>query len=199
MVLGKYGALLVTLLLPTVIIGLYPVLLSAYGNVNLACSLGTLLAFFLLGGALLSIGMFISSITESQAVAAGICFVVMLINYFIADLAGFVASTAFASYIAFAILVLLAVGLFYLMTKNGFASLVLCAVAEAGLLVFFMVSEESFTGAFPALMEKLSLFEQFYVFVNGTFDLTAVVYLLSVSALFVYLTIQSMEKRRWSE
>ena len=51
----------------------------------------------------------------------------------------------------------------------------------------------------PAVMENLSLFDQFYQFVNGVFDLRAVVYLLSVSGLFLFLTVQSLEKRRWSE
>ena len=48
-------------------------------------------------------------------------------------------------------------------------------------------------------MENLSLFDQFYQLVNGVFDLRAVVYLLSVSGLFLFLTVQSLEKRRWSE
>lgn len=48
-------------------------------------------------------------------------------------------------------------------------------------------------------MEQLSLFDRFYEFVNGTFDLTAIVYYLTVIAVFVFLTVQSLEKRRWSE
>ena len=46
---------------------------------------------------------------------------------------------------------------------------------------------------------ELSLFERFYVFVNGVFDWTAVVYYASVIVFFLFLTVQSMEKRRWSE
>ena len=101
-VLGKFGALLVMLLIPLAIIALYPVVLSAFGNIHFPTAYGAMLGFFLLGAALIAIGLFISSITESQAVAAGLCFVVMLLNYYISDLATFVAATAFASFSAFA-------------------------------------------------------------------------------------------------
>ena len=81
--LGKYAALLVVFLVPTGIICLYPLVLSAFGSVYLPLAFGTAVGFFFLGAALLAIGMFLSSITESQGVAAGLCFVVMLVNYFI--------------------------------------------------------------------------------------------------------------------
>lgn len=197
-VLGKYAALLVILLIPTAIIGIYPVIFSAFGNVNLLTSFSTLAGFFLLGASLLAIGTFVSSVTENQAVAAGLCFVVMLLNYFLSSLAEFVSTTAFASYAAFAIVVLVVCGILYLMTKNSFLTVVLCAIAEAALLIFYMASSTSFEGMFPELIAKLSVFEQFYVFVEGVFDLRAVVYLLSVCGLFLYLSVQSLEKRRWS-
>lgn len=198
-VLGKYLALLTVLVIPTAIIAAYPVLLSAYGAVYLPAAFGALAGFFLLGAALLSIGMFISSCTESQAVAAGVCFVVLLINYFIASLASYVGTEPFTSYVAFAIVLLLAAAIVYFMTKNRFVTLVVCALSQAGLLVWYLADTSAFSGAFGTLIGKLSLFEHFYVFISGVFDLKGVVYLVSVCVLFVFLTIQSMEKRRWSE
>ena len=47
-------------------------------------------------------------------------------------------------------------------------------------------------------MEKLSLFERFYTFVNGVFDMTAIVYFLSVIVFFLFLSVQSLEKRRYN-
>ena len=48
------------------------------------------------------------------------------------------------------------------------------------------------------IIEKLSLFERFNIFTQGIFDITSVIYLIGVSAVFVFITVQSMEKRRWS-
>lgn len=198
-VLGKYGALLVVFLAPMAVIGVYPLILSAFGNVYLPAAYSAWLGFFLLGATLLAIGMFISSLTESQAVAAGLCFVVMLVNYFITSLAGFISTTAFASFASFTVVILALAGIVWFMTRSGLASGVLALVLEAVLLFFYAGDTSAFEGLFPEVMENLSLFDQFYQFVNGVFDLRAVVYLLSVSGLFLFLTVQSLEKRRWSE
>ena len=79
------------------------------------------------------------------------------------------------------------------------AALVLTIVLEGGLVAAYTFRSADFQGLFPNLMEQLSLFDRFYEFVNGTFDLTAIVYYLTVIAVFVFLTVQSLEKRRWSE
>lgn len=198
-VVGKYAALLVMLLLPLAIISIYPLVLCAFGNVYLPAAFGAITGFFLLGATLLSIGMFISSVTENQAVAAGLCFVVMLVNFYIADLSTYVANSAFASFAALAITALIIGIVLYLMTKNSFAALLLTGVLEGGLLVFYMIDGPNFAGLFPSIMEELSLFQRFYIFIDGIFDLTGVVYFLSVTALFLFLSVQSLEKRRWSE
>lgn len=198
-VLGKYAALLVMLLIPLAIVSIYPIILSAFGNVYLPASYSALIGFFFLGAALIAIGMFISSITESQAVAAGVCFVVMLLNYFISDLANYVSSSAFASFAAFTVVVLVLGGIFRLMTKSGFVSLVLMAVLEGCLLVGYILKSSAFEGLFPQIMEQLSLFDRFYGFVDGIFDLTSIVYFMTVIGLFLFLSVQSLEKRRWSE
>lgn len=198
-VLGKFGALLVMLLIPLAIIALYPVVLSAFGNIHFPTAYGAMLGFFLLGAALIAIGLFISSITESQAVAAGLCFVVMLLNYYISDLATFVAATAFASFSAFAAVIVILALLINMMTKNGTISLIFAAVGEGALLAGYLMNASSFEGLFPKVMESLSLFDRFYVFVNGVFDLSAVVYFITVIALFLFLSVQSMERRRWND
>lgn len=198
-VLGKFGALLVMLLIPLAIIALYPVVLSAFGNIHFPTAYGAMLGFFLLGAALIAIGLFISSITESQAVAAGLCFVVMLLNYYISDLATFVAATAFASFSAFAAVIVILALLINMMTKNGTISLIFAAVGEGALLAGYLLNASSFEGLFPKVMESLSLFDRFYVFVNGVFDLSAVVYFITVIALSLFLSVQSMERRRWND
>ena len=57
---------------------------------------------------------------------------------------------------------------------------------------------DKFEGLLPDIMKKLSLFDRFSTFVNGVFDLTALVFYASVIALGLFLTVQSMEKRRYN-
>ncbi|MBR5637697.1 MAG: ABC transporter permease [Pseudobutyrivibrio sp.] len=144
-VVGKFMALLVVFLIPMILICAYPLIFSMYGEVYLPTSYGSIFAFIFLGLALISIGMFISSLTESQGMAAGICVVVMLLNYFCVQIANTI--------------------------PNDFIKNVLT---------------------------KISLFERFTMFYNGVFDLTAIVYYISVIAFFLFLCVQSLEKRRYN-
>lgn len=197
-VLGKYFAMLAVMALPLAVIGLYPLLLKPYGNVNFATVYSTLFAFFLLGSALIATGMFISSLTDSQAVAAGVCFAAMLLNYFISSLASYVSDAPFASFTAFFLMIIIVSVIVRLMTKSGLAAILAFLVPASVLIAFFSADSAKFGSLFPNLMKKLSLFERFYTFVEGVFDITGAVYMVSAAVLFVFLTIQSMEKRRYS-
>ena len=198
-VLGKFAAMLVIFLIPLAIISVYPIVLTAYGNVYLPAAFSAIVGFFFLGAALIAIGMYISSVTESQAVAAGLCFVVMLVNYFIADLATYVSTAAFGSLAALMLVALIACCVIYLMTKNTFTALMSMVILEGLLILVYILDADAYSGLFPEIMENLSLFERFYAIVNGVFDLTSLVYFSSVVGVFLFLSVQSMEKRRWSE
>lgn len=198
-VAGKYLALLVMLALPAAILCLYPLMLGAFGSVYLPAAYSTVVGFFFLGAALISIGVFISSVTDSPVVALGVCFAVMLMNYFVADLASYVPSTAYASLVALVVAALLLAVITWRMTRSSVAGFGTAVVLEAALLIWYRAAPTAFEGLFSSIMEQLSLFERFNVFVNGVFDLKALVYDLTVIGLFLFLSVQSLEKRRWSE
>ena len=198
-VCGKFFSLLVVYAIPLAIICIYPLILSSFGNVYFPTAYGAVVGFFLLGASLISIGMFISSMTESQGVAAGICFVVMLLNYFLNSIVSFIPTDAFASLISFTAVIVIIALIIYLMIKDSFISFMIGFAAEIVLILFYVFSNESFESLFPNVMGNLSLFERFYTFADGVFDITGVIYFVSVIVLFLFLSIQSMEKRRWSE
>lgn len=198
-VLGKYIAMLAVFAVPLAVISLYPIVLTSFGNVHLPAAFSAIVGFFFLGAALIAVGMYISSVTESQAVAAGLCFVVMLVNYFLADLADMASTTAFGSLFMLMILALAASGVVYLMTKSGFTGLLCAAVLAGGIMLAYAFQPSAFEGLFPEIMENLSLFERFYALIQGVFDLRSIVYFCSVIGVFLFLSVQSMEKRRWSE
>lgn len=197
-VLGKFLAMLGILLLPLLVMCIYPLILSFFGNVYLPAGYGTLLGFFFLGGALAAIGLFISSLTDNQVVAAVLCLVVGLINYFLSAIAGYVSTSSASSAIAFIVL-FIAVGLvIYLLTKNPVISAGVAVAGSIAVMVVNVVSPTTMSGLFPEIMKKVSLFERFYNFPNGVFDISALVYFIVIIAVFLFFTVQSMEKRRWS-
>ena len=197
-VLGKYLALLVVYLIPLAVISLYPLLFSQFGDVYLPASYGSLFAFFLMGAALLAVGMFLSSLTDNQGFAAGIGVAAILLNYYSVSLAEYTSSTAMGSLIALYVIALLLGVVIHNLTRNENLAYGVTLVLIAALSVAYFVNSSAFEGLLPDIMTKLSLFRQFNSFVNGAFDLTAIVYYVSVMGFFLFLSVQSMEKRRYN-
>lgn len=197
-VLGKYLALLVVYLIPLAVISLYLLLFSRFGDVYLPTSYGSLFAFFLMGAALLAVGMFLSSLTDNQGFAAGIGIAAILLNYYSVSLAEYTSSTAMGSLIALYVIALLLGVVIRGLTRNENLAYGVTLVLIAALSVAYFVNSSAFEGLLPDIMTKLSLFRQFNSFVNGAFDLTAIVYYVSVMGFFLFLSVQSMEKRRYN-
>ena len=197
-VLGKYLALLAVYLVPLCIISVYPLIFSRYGEVYLPTSYGSILAFFVLGAALIAVGVFISSLTDNQGLAAGIGIALILFNYFSVSLAEYVSSTAMGSML---VLCVLGVALgFIVRAVTGHENLAFAfsVVLVVAIFVTYQVNATLFEGLLPNIMTQLSLFERFNVFVNGAFDLTGLFYYLSVIVFFLFLSVQSLEKRRYN-
>ncbi|MBM6916306.1 ABC transporter permease [Gemmiger formicilis] len=196
-ILGKYFAMALVFVIPMLVACVYPLIFSMYGEVYLPTSYGALFAFVFLGLALIAIGMFISSLTESQGMAAGLCVVVMLFCYYSASLADYIASTAF-NLVALVVIAALLALLVRRLTCSDAAGILVLVLCLAAVGVVWLVSPDSLATLLPDLMSRLSLFERFYTFVNGVFDVTAIVYYLSVAAFFLFLCVQSWEKKRYN-
>lgn len=80
-VLGKYLALETVFAIPCLILCLYPLLFSRYGNVPYGENYVALLGFFLYGSVAVAIGVFVSSLTESQVIAAVFSVVFVFAGY----------------------------------------------------------------------------------------------------------------------
>lgn len=196
-ILGKYLALLAVYLIPLAVISIYPIIFAQFGDVYLPTSYGSLVAIFIMGAALVALGVFISSLTDNQGLAAGIGIAVILFNYYSVSLSEYVSSTAAGTVIALGVLVLALGALIRYLTRNEYLAYAVAFVLLAAICITGFVDPEAFEGLLPNIMRQLSLFERFNTFVSGVFDLTAIVYYLSVIVFFLFLPVQSLEKRRY--
>ena len=197
-VVGKYLALLVLYLIPLAIISTYPLIFSQYGEVYLLTSYGSLIAYFIMGAALIAIGVFISSLTENQGFAAGIGIAVILFNYFSVSLAEYVSATAVGSSIVLFILAGVLGWIIKHLTRNDNLGYGVGLTLMAAVVAVFWIDESKLEGLVPEIMKQLSLFDRFETFVNGVFDMTAIVYFVSIIIFFLFLSVQSLEKRRYN-
>ena len=197
-IIGKYLALLIVYAIPMVIISFYPLIFAQFGDVYLPTAYGTVFAFYLLGAALIAVGVFISSLTDNQGFAAGIGIAAILLNYYSVNLSEYASSTAFGSAAALIVLaILLGVVIRHVSGNEVFGYAVSIALMM-GIGIACFVNPSMFEGLLPKIMKQLSLFSRFTTFVNGIFDVTAVFYFLTVIVFFLFLAVESMEKRRYN-
>lgn len=146
-VMGKFLALVTIFAIPVGISCFYPLIMMQFGTVPMDDAYLAILAYFLFGMTAIAIGLLISSLTESQVIAAVLTFAVLFLGYMMASICSVISSTG------------------NLLTK---------------------------------LLGCFDLYTPFSNLLNGTLDVSAVVYYISVTALVLFLTVQSIQKRRYS-
>ncbi len=145
-VIGKFLALASIFAIPVAVICLYPLVLSMFGTVSFGESYLAILGFFLYGLASIAVGVFVSSLTESQVIAAVLSFALLFLGYVMSGICNMISTTG------------------NLLTK---------------------------------LLSVFDMADRFESFMNGSLQLSGVVYFLSVIVLFLVFTVQSIQKRRY--
>lgn len=146
-VMGKFLALTTILAVPTGISAVYPLILTRYGSVPLGESYLAVLAFFLYGMVCIAIGILISSLTESQVIAAVLSFALLFLGYMMPSVCSLISSTG---------------------------------------------------NMLTHILRLYDLWTPFAMMLNGTLDMGSVVYYLTLIVLALFLTTQSIQKRRYS-
>ena len=197
-VLGKYFAMLTVYAIPCVILCLYPLLLGTFGTVNYLTAYLAILLYLILGAALIAVCQFMSSLTDNLVIAAVLGVVVSALLLFAPDLAYRLPDTAIVSFVGFVVLALLLAVVAFFATRNLNVTAITAAAVVVPLSVIYILAQEPFKGLFPATLEFVSPFAHFATFCQfGTFSVQSLILLLSYPVLFVFLTVQSADKKRW--
>lgn len=199
-VIGKYMSMLTVLLIPILIIGIYPLIMGMYGKSSTSYAMDyiSLLGFFLMGALYLSIGLFLSTLTESQVIAAVMTFAILMLTYFIGGLLSMVPGTAAASLVGFSIVLVVVGLLIYMMTKNVIVASVTACVLEIIMIVLYFAKKSLFEGAFTTVFSVFNCSSRLNNFLYGIFDISGIMYYVTGSILFIFLTVQAVQKSRYS-
>ena len=146
-VMGKFLALLTIFAIPTGLICVYPLIMGSFGSVPMAESYLSVLAFFLYGMMAIAVGVLVSSLTESQVIAAVLTFIILFLAYMMDSVCGLISYTG-----------------------NWLTGILGC----------------------------LDMYTPFSNLLNGTLDVKSVFYFVSMTVLALFLTVQSIQKRRYS-
>ena len=194
---GKLFAMFSLLAVPVLISCVYPVMLNIFGNVDYKTAYTSLLGFYLLGASLITVGMFISSLTENQLIAAVLTIVSLIAMYWIDTLSALIPTAAGTSVIITVVLCILLGGLILYMSKNITTAAIVSAVGIAVVCVLCMIDITVFEGFAQKMLLCIDMFGRLDNFIYSLFDLTGILYYLSVIFVFAFLSIQSLEKKRW--
>ena len=210
-VLGKYLATLSVFGIPVAVTAIFGLVLRLFsdGSVllgSIGSSLVAGISYLLLGALLIAICMFISSLTDSVVLAAVGGFAAVLVLYFMDYL---VVITAYldalfpnaAALISFVLLIVLC-ALFALvaglLSKSAMVGMIAAAATVIPLSISYVIWGESFAGLFSKVLTHLSAFATFSSMTLGAFSLSGIVFFLSAIFFCVYMTVQSLERRRWN-
>ena len=196
-VLGKFLAEFAVFAAPMVVALFMPLILLAFGNVSLVSAYSALLAYLLLGAACLSIGTWISALTENQIIAYLATFGALIVTYLMNGIQTMFTSGSLLALIVFLVMLLIASILVGVLCKSLITGCAVFCVGGVVLAVLFVVRPTWLLSAFDSVLSALALFEPFNDVVGGMFSIPAIVYYLSVIALFLFLTGQALERRRW--
>lgn len=197
-VLGKFLAEFAVFAAPMVVAIFMPLILLAFGNVSLVSAYSALLAYLLLGAACLSIGTWISALTENQIIAYLATFGALIVTYLMNGIQTMFTSGSLLALIVFLVMLLIASILVGVLCKSLTTGCAVFCVGGVVLAVLFVVRPTWLLSAFDSVLSALALFEPFNDVVGGMFSIPAIVYYLSVIVLFLFLTGQALERRRWN-
>ena len=142
-IMGKFAGCMAIFLLMLLLSLPSVALVGYFGNPEWEVVITGYMGLFLMGGAFVSMGLFMSSITENQVIAAALSFAALLILYMVGYTAGLVGET---------------------------------------------------TGK---VLEYLSIMFHFQKFAKGVLDTSDIIYYLIFTALFLFLSMRSLESKRW--
>ena len=197
-VAGKYLAEVAVFALPLAAAVIMPLILTAFGTVSLVAAYSALLGYLLLGAACLAVGTWISALTENQILAYLATFGALLVAYLMNGIQTMFTTGNLLAFVVFMVIVLVAAILVGVRCKRLTAGLMVFCIGAAAVFILFLARPAWLLTAFNAVLDALALFEPFKDIVGGMFSIPAIVYYLSVIGLFLFMTGQALERRRWN-
>ena len=197
-VLGKYFAAVAVLFITLLLHSLDAIVISFFSiNMYFLDVLVAYVGLFLVGCAYIAIGVFVSSTTDNQVISAIITFAVLLVIYIIQWLSTSVTSSVTTGIVTCAVIALGIVVLIYCTTRNKVASVCTAIGCALAIAITALINSDIYAGLLNSMLTWLSLIERFTEYLKGSVSISSLIYLLSLSFVFVYMTVYQVEKRRW--
>ena len=197
-VLGKFLAALTLFMAAVAITTFFPLMLSRFAeNMPVSRIVGTYIGWVLVGVSCIAVGVFISVLTDNQIIAAvgtfGALFVMFLMDAFAMSMP----TSPFASLAFVGIIIVGVAGIWFNSTRNILSSVIVAVLGLAAAIGLYLFNNLIFDGIIVRTLLWFSVYARFDSFSIGVLSINNIVYYVSFCVLFIYLSINVIEKRRW--
>ena len=190
-VAGKFLAAVCLYFIALVITFVFPIV---YWGMTLTGYLG----YFLMGMCLISVGLFISVLTDNQIVAAVSTFAVVFVLFMMDNITSSLPATIFSSLIFVGIAVIILAVMVYSSTKSFAQTAIFALLGFAVMTGVYVVKPTLYDGVMAKVLSWFSILGRFENFYLGIISIADVVYYITFSIALLYLTVNVIEKRRWN-
>ncbi|MBU5479283.1 ABC transporter [Eubacterium sp. MSJ-13] len=198
-IVGKYLAVMTLFSCAFIPICIYPLIIHMYGtDVRLAPAYSSIIGFYLLGASTIAIGLFISSLTESQVIASVVSFITLLLTFLLSNITSLLPTEAISQCVMIAVLWLVICLVFYHMMNNITVLIMMAVIGEAAIWIIYAVKSSIYESLLTNILNTLALSTRYDDFSLGILNYDAIVYYVSIAFLFVFLTIQMIKKKRFN-
>lgn len=197
-VLGKYFAVLTVFMMTAAVLAVYPLLFTLFGDLSLSTAYFAWFGYVLMGASLLAACTFISAFGRRAwvpfCVGAGTVLVLWLLQRFVTAL-------PVAPVFSFAVILLLLLGVcaWLWMVVGSQKTAIGAAILPVAATVFFIAAPGCYTALLPNILAKLNPFSRYSGFIYGSFDLEGILFYLSFTVFFVFVTVLLLQYRRDDE
>ena len=196
-VIGKYLAALTLFTVALAVTGIFPAMIGTAGLVVRSELICAYLGVFLLGSSLISVGLFVSSLTDNQVSAALLTFGAILLIWALDWLIQALPRDRVAGVVFLSLLSLLAALFVFTSTKSWWIAIGVAVVALAATGITYAVKATLFDGLMVRVLLWFSLIARYGGFARGVLSPGPVLYYLSFSTIFIFLTVRVIDRRRW--
>src|SRR5699024_6444174 len=153
-VMGKYLAMVTVIAIPNVIFCTFPLIIKSQGTAYLTVDYISIAVFFLLGCVYAVIGMFLSSLTESQIIAFISTFGILLVLYLWDGILSMLPSSAISGLVGILIVVTIVAFYVWHMTGNAVISGAIEVIGAAASIIVFVVKQELYENLLTNLLGR---------------------------------------------
>ncbi len=194
-VIGKYLAHLTVYLISMLVVALYPLILSFFGEVPFSESYFAWFGLFLLGALLLSLCLLISTLLE-RAWLNWIEGALAILSLYLLNV--YLTALPASPWFSFVVLegIAFSICLWIWLVAGSWLVAACTAVLPAALAILFVCAPSPFRALFPLLLSLINPFSRFSGFIYGRLDLQGILYFLSATALLLTITVCILVYRR---